>query len=202
MNDQVPSKELGQGPLRTIRNALADLKAYCIRQHGCYPLPGQEGRGYLQQAEHAIDLIERLAHEPPAAPTTPDELARDIERKFMVAVMEADDAFQKAGAAGTKTWIRDFLLGRLEANGIGIGMKEHLRAAQPPSPDDARDAERYRWLRVFANFSHVDNLLDRADITSLDAAIDAARATATKPAECAHLPNQAAWCPKCSGSGE
>jgi hypothetical protein len=71
-------------------------------------------------------------YEPAAEPTMPGELARHIERKFMVAVMEADDAFQKAGAAGTKTWIRDFLLGRLEANGLGIGMKEHVRAAQPP----------------------------------------------------------------------
>lgn len=69
---------------------------------------------------------------PAAAPAMPGELARHIERKFMVAVMEADDAFQKAGATGTKTWIRDFLLGRLEANGLGIGMKEHLRATQPP----------------------------------------------------------------------
>jgi hypothetical protein len=56
-------------------------------------------------------------------PKPPSEFPREIERKFMVAVMEADDAFQKAGAAGTKTWIREFLLDRLDAHGLVIGMK-------------------------------------------------------------------------------
>lgn len=80
----------------------------------------------------AIAERERASHEPPAVPATPDELARDIERKLIVAVREADDAFQKAGATGTKSWIRDFLLGRLEAHGLGVGAKDHVRASQPP----------------------------------------------------------------------
>lgn len=96
----------------------------------------EELRQREDQLRLALDQA-RAAAEPAAVPTMPGELARHIERKFMVAVMEADDAFQKAGATGTKTWIRDFLLSRLEANGLGIGMKEHVRAAQPPGDDHA-----------------------------------------------------------------
>lgn len=61
--------------------------------------------------------------------TLPGELAEDIERKLMIAVREADDAFEKAGATGTKNWVREFLLTRLEAHGLGIGLKDHMRAA-------------------------------------------------------------------------
>jgi hypothetical protein len=64
---------------------------------------------------------------------TPDELSREIERKFLVAVMEADDAFEKAGATGTKTWVREFLLNRLEVHGLGIGMKDRLPPAHETS---------------------------------------------------------------------
>ena len=39
---------------------------------------------------------------------------------------------------------------------------------------DARDAERYRWLRNFRNLSHVDAMLDTTDFNTLDAAVDAA----------------------------
>jgi len=37
------------------------------------------------------------------------------------------------------------------------------------------DAKRYRWLRRFDHFSRVDELLNRNDINTLDAAIDAAK---------------------------
>lgn len=43
-----------------------------------------------------------------------------IERKLVIAVREADDRFELAGATGTKNYVREFLLPALARNCLAL----------------------------------------------------------------------------------
>ena len=66
----------------------------------------------------------------------------DLERKIYGAVRDADDAFEKSGETGTKTWIRDFLLPTLAEHGLEI---------RPTKPElthfDSSEVDRDEWER-------------------------------------------------------
>lgn len=44
----------------------------------------------------------------------------DFETEIWKAISQADRAFEKAGASGTKTWMRDYFLPALQENGLEI----------------------------------------------------------------------------------
>lgn len=89
------------------------------------------------------------------------------------------------------------LVTTIRHEGVNSNWVPLYRAAQPPSPDDVRDAERYRWLRTGNDYERIGPMvvLCEADHSkndhrpfwslaesALDAAVDKARATATKEA--------------------
>ena len=135
--------------------------------------------------DHLRDVAGSLpAHDERNSPKATSETAKDIERRLIVAIQEADRAFEKAGAAGTKHWIREFLLPRLEAHGLGIGDKSRL----PPPPDDRRDAERYRFLCANPDWQFIEKLCQQFAAKhedefkrGLDAAIDRVAPTKNAP---------------------
>lgn len=105
----------------------------------------------LEKAEAAL----RAAHEPAVLP---GEMSKDIERRLMATVMEADDAFQKSGATGTKNWLREFFMPRLSKQGLGVGDVRYLHRLPQPS-DDALDAA--RWREASAAMCHSFDGQDR-----------------------------------------
>ncbi len=55
----------------------------------------------------------------------------DLETVIWTACREADEAFEKDGAAGTKEWIREYFLPSLERHGLKISLKQEK---PPPAP--------------------------------------------------------------------
>jgi len=64
---------------------------------------------------------------------------RELYRKLRVAVMKADESFEKKGDAGTKTWLDDHFLPELAEAGLTIAALSSL-PAKPATPEGAQEA--------------------------------------------------------------
>lgn len=153
------------------------------------------GIGFMQEVVNAL----RPAHEPligPAAEQSAANSGQCVSREAAQSGTTAGssliaDAIQEIDAFCDRT---NTAWPTLRA------LRDRLSAASPPppSPDDVRDAERYRWLRTGNDYERIGPMvvLCEADHSkndhrpfwslaelALDAAVDKARATATKAPE-------------------
>ena len=102
-------------------------------------------------------------------------MATEAERRVMLAIQDADRAFEKAGEGGTKNWLRNYFAPALREHKLRIVDENGTELAPAGAPGEAAAAlfptpeEVTRWVRdSISHAAHIEYYLERLQIGRSD----------------------------------